>query len=121
MPLRQSTGVYASKLETCTIFLRPEFDQRSLSPPTRLVERALGTVLGVVFASLLLWTPLQLLLTIPIAVLAAVVIGGTLGIGLAAGRQNRAYLDGANSIYCRLAPARPSFCSPLRAHAHGSE
>jgi len=75
----------------------------------------------------------------------AVIIGGTSGIGLAAavelsrageqvwvtgrtadkvaaaGRQNRAYLDGANRIYCRLAPAHPSFCSPLRAHAHGSE
>ena len=37
-------------------------DRSPVAPPTRLVERALGTVLGVVFASLLLiWTPPQLL------------------------------------------------------------
>lgn len=47
-------------------------DRRPAAPPARLVERALGTVLGVVFASLLLiWTPPHFLLTIPIAALAA--------------------------------------------------
>jgi hypothetical protein len=47
-------------------------DRRPTVPPTRLVERALGTVFGVVFASLLLvWTPPRLFLTIPIAALAA--------------------------------------------------
>lgn len=47
-------------------------DRRPATPPTRLVQRALGTVLGVILASLLLIrTPSILIVTIAIAALAA--------------------------------------------------
>ena len=47
--------------------------RRLPAPPTRLLQRALGTVLGVIFAGLLLiWTPPLLIVAAEIAALAAV-------------------------------------------------